>query len=58
MTAARRFVSGDHPELNTEVAVLFRGAGFFTIDLGPLRDGGRLQQFQGLLSGVNLDRLP
>ena len=52
------FVSGDDSEAKAEVAVLFEGAGFFTIDLGPLRTGGRLQQFQGPLSGINLVRLP
>ena len=52
------FVSGDDSGANAEVAALFEGAGFFTIDLGPLRTGGRLQQFRGPLSGVDLVRLP
>lgn len=52
------FVSGDDSDAKAEVAVLFEGAGFFTIDLGPLPTGGRLQQFQGPLSGINLVRLP
>jgi hypothetical protein len=52
------FVSGDDSDAKAEVAALFKGAGFFTIDLGPLRTGGRLQQFQGPLSGINLVRLP
>jgi hypothetical protein len=52
------FVSGDDSDAKAEVAALFEGAGFFTIDLGPLRAGGQLQQLQGPLSGINLVRLP
>jgi predicted dinucleotide-binding enzyme len=36
---------------------LFEDAGFSLVDLGGLREGGRLQQFGGPLAGVNLIRL-
>ena len=51
------FLSGDDSDAKAEVAGLFEGAGFLTIDLGALRTSGRLQQFQGPLSGINLVRL-
>jgi hypothetical protein len=52
------FISGDDSGAKAEVAAVFEGAGFFTIDLGPLRSGGRLHQVRAPLSGINLVRLP
>ncbi len=40
------------------MGALFQDAGFFTIDLGDLISGGRMQQVGGPLSGANLIRLP
>jgi hypothetical protein len=52
------FMSGDDAEAKSEVVPLFEGAGFFVVDLGGLREGGRLQQVGGPLNGVDLIRLP
>jgi 8-hydroxy-5-deazaflavin:NADPH oxidoreductase len=52
------FVSGDDARAKSEVAALFEDAGFFVVDLGGLRDGGRMQQFGAPLAGHNLIRLP
>jgi 8-hydroxy-5-deazaflavin:NADPH oxidoreductase len=52
------FVSGDDSDAKSEVITLFQEAGFFVVDLGDLRSGGRMQQVGGPLSGVNLVRLP
>jgi hypothetical protein len=52
------FVSGDDAEAKSEVVALFEDAGFFVVDLGGLREGGRLQQVGGPLNGVDLIRLP
>jgi 8-hydroxy-5-deazaflavin:NADPH oxidoreductase len=52
------FVSGDAGEAKSEVAALFRDAGFFVVDLGGLRDGGEMQQLGAPLAGHNLIRLP
>jgi|SRR5690242_16675267 8-hydroxy-5-deazaflavin:NADPH oxidoreductase len=52
------FLSGDDADAKSEVGRLFEDAGFFIIDLGGLRDGGRMQQFRGPLAGVDLIRLP
>ena len=52
------FLSGDDRDAKAEVGALFQDAGFFTIDLGDLIAGGRMQQLGGPLSGVNLIRLP
>jgi predicted dinucleotide-binding enzyme len=52
------FVSADDAEAKSEVVTLFEDAGFFPIDLGGLRDGGRMQQVGGPLSGHDLIRLP
>jgi 8-hydroxy-5-deazaflavin:NADPH oxidoreductase len=52
------FLSGDDADAKSEVGRLFEDAGFFVVDLGGLRDGGRMQQFRGPLAGVNLIRLP
>jgi 8-hydroxy-5-deazaflavin:NADPH oxidoreductase len=52
------FVSGDDTEAKAEVGALFEDGGFFVVDLGGLREGGRMQQVGGPLNGVNLIRLP
>jgi 8-hydroxy-5-deazaflavin:NADPH oxidoreductase len=52
------FLSGDDAEAKSEVGRLFQAAGFFVIDLGGLREGGRIQQFGAPLAGQNLIRLP
>jgi len=52
------FLSGDDANAKTEVAALFDRAGFFVIDLGELREGGRAQQVGGPLAGHNLIRFP
>jgi 8-hydroxy-5-deazaflavin:NADPH oxidoreductase len=52
------FLSGDDPEAKSEVVALFEDAGFFVVDLGGLREGGRMQQAGAPLAGHNLIRLP
>lgn len=52
------FVSGDDDESKGEAVGLFEDAGFFAVDLGGLREGGEMQQFQRPLAGLNLVRLP
>ncbi len=53
------FLSGDHPEATAKVAELVESAGWAAIDLGPLAEGGRLQQFPGgPLPGLSLVRQP
>ncbi len=52
------FLSGDDAESKSEVVALFEDAGFFVVDLGGLREGGRMQQVGGPLAGNNLIRLP
>ncbi len=52
------FVSGDDGDAKAEVGALFHDAGFFTIDLGDLIAGGKMQQVGGPLAGANLIRLP
>jgi 8-hydroxy-5-deazaflavin:NADPH oxidoreductase len=51
------FVSGDDENARKEVAGLLEKAGFATIDLGGLKEGGKIQQFGGPLAGLNLIRL-
>jgi 8-hydroxy-5-deazaflavin:NADPH oxidoreductase len=51
------FLSGDDAEAKTEVVALFEDAGFFVVDLGSVREGGRMQQLGAPLSGHNLIRL-
>jgi 8-hydroxy-5-deazaflavin:NADPH oxidoreductase len=48
------FLSGDDGQAKSEVAALFQGAGFYVLDLGGLREGGRVQQFGAPLAGQNL----
>ena len=52
------FLSGDDVEAKSEVVALFEDAGFFVVDLGGLREGGRMQQVGAPLAGHNLIRLP
>jgi 8-hydroxy-5-deazaflavin:NADPH oxidoreductase len=52
------FLSGDDADARSAVRGLFEDAGFSVVDLGGLREGGRMQQFGGPLAGVNLIRLP
>jgi len=52
------FLSGDDAETKSEVVALFEDAGFFVVDLGSLREGGRMQQAGAPLAGHNLIRLP
>ena len=52
------FRSGDDADAKSVVGELFKDAGFFVVDLGGLRDGGKLQQVGGPLAGQNLIRLP
>jgi predicted dinucleotide-binding enzyme len=52
------FLSGDEADAKSTIRGLLEDAGFFVVDLGGLRDGGRMQQFGGPLAGLNLVRLP
>ncbi len=52
------FLSGDDAEAKSEVRALFEDAGFFVVDLGGLREGGRMQQVGGPLAGQDLIRMP
>lgn len=52
------FISGDDADAKSEVDALFEDAGFFVVDLGGLREGGRVQQAGAPLAGHNLIRLP
>jgi predicted dinucleotide-binding enzyme len=52
------FLSGDDADTKSEVVALFEDAGFFVVDLGGLREGGRMQQVGSPLAGHNLIRLP
>jgi predicted dinucleotide-binding enzyme len=52
------FLSGDDGDAKSEVVALFEDAGFFVVDLGGLREGGRMQQVGAPLAGQNLIRLP
>jgi predicted dinucleotide-binding enzyme len=52
------FLSGDDTNAKAEVSALFQDAGFFTIDLGDLITGGKMQQIGAPLAGANLIRLP
>ncbi len=48
------FVSGDDASAKKTVSELIEAFGFYSLDLGSLADGGRLQQTGGPLVGVNL----
>jgi predicted dinucleotide-binding enzyme len=51
------FLSGDDAQAKSEVGALFEDAGFFVLDLGGLREGGRMQQVGAPLAGQNLIRV-
>ena len=51
------FVSGDHQLAKDAVTDLLDSAGFFTIDLGDLVPGGRIQERGRPLAGQNLVHL-
>ena len=51
------FVSGDDGSAKGEVSGLLKGLGFAVIDLGSLREGGRVQQVGNGLAGVDLVQL-
>jgi predicted dinucleotide-binding enzyme len=48
------FLFGDDADAKSEVVALFEDAGFFVVDLGRLREGGRMQQVGAPLAGHNL----
>ena len=52
------FLSGDDADAKSDVGALFDQAHYFVIDLGGLREGGRMQQVGAPLAGHNLLRLP
>jgi predicted dinucleotide-binding enzyme len=47
------FLAGDDPGARRTVAELAEEFGFAAVDLGGLRDGGRLVQLGGPLSGLH-----
>jgi predicted dinucleotide-binding enzyme len=47
------FLAGDDTEAKARVRALTDGFGFAPVDLGPLREGGRLMQLGGPLSGLH-----
>jgi len=51
------FLSGDDAAAKKDVRALLEKVGFATINLGGLVEGGKLQQFGGPLSGLNLIKL-
>jgi predicted dinucleotide-binding enzyme len=51
------FVSGDDKGAKKDVRGLLDKAGFATVDLGGLVEGGKLQQFGGPFAGLNLIKL-
>jgi predicted dinucleotide-binding enzyme len=51
------FISGDDLEAKQQVRELLENCGFFVIDLGRLRDGGKIQQAGGPFAGLNLIQL-
>jgi predicted dinucleotide-binding enzyme len=52
------FMSGDDDGANKEVARLVEQLGFAPVVLGPIAEGGRLQQFGAPLAGLNLLQHP
>jgi 8-hydroxy-5-deazaflavin:NADPH oxidoreductase len=47
------FLAGDDPAAKNQVSDLTVGWGFAPVDVGPLREGGRLMQLGGPLSGLH-----
>jgi predicted dinucleotide-binding enzyme len=52
------FVSGDDPAANRDVAALIERLGFAATVLGKIDEGGRLQQFAGALTNLDLALRP
>ena len=52
------FLSGDDASANAKVAALIERIGFAAVDVGKLAEGGRLQQFGGVLTIKNLVQHP
>ena len=52
------FLSGDDASANAQVAALIEKMGFAAVDVGKLAEGGRLQQFGGVLTIKNLVQYP
>ncbi|HEY2512058.1 MAG TPA: hypothetical protein VGI39_14420 [Polyangiaceae bacterium] len=52
------FLSGDDASANAQVARLIEKLGFAAADVGKLAEGGRLQQFGGVLAIKNLVQHP
>lgn len=48
------FLSGDDADAKIVVSEMLKRVGFAPIDLGSLREGGKLQQSGGPLAGINL----
>jgi predicted dinucleotide-binding enzyme len=48
------FLSGDDQEAKSTVAEIIATVGFVPVDLGSLKDGGKLQDVGGVLSGIDL----
>jgi 8-hydroxy-5-deazaflavin:NADPH oxidoreductase len=48
------FLAGDDADAKTTVIELTTSFGFAPVDLGPLREGGRLMQLGGPLSGLHV----
>ncbi|MEU1083389.1 NAD(P)-binding domain-containing protein [Streptomyces sp. NPDC005908] len=48
------FLAGDDPDAKGTVTELASAFGFAPVDLGPLREGGRLMQLGGPLSGLHV----
>jgi predicted dinucleotide-binding enzyme len=51
------FLSGDDKDAKKQLRAMLEKAGFAVIDLGGLKEGGKLQQFGGPLAGHNLIKL-
>jgi len=47
------FLAGDDSEANHRVATLVEEFGFAAVNIGRLREGGRLMQLGGPLSGLH-----
>jgi 8-hydroxy-5-deazaflavin:NADPH oxidoreductase len=52
------FISGDNSEAKKTVATIIKEMGFAPIDIGSLKEGGKLQDMNGgVLSGIELARV-
>jgi predicted dinucleotide-binding enzyme len=52
------FLSGDDASANGQITALIEKIGFAAVDVGKLAEGGRLQQFGGVLTTKNLVQYP